>query len=352
MQKAALIFNPVSGQGNAAIDLELILARLGHYYAIQVYETTPDCDGDVLAQAALKDGATTIWAAGGDGTVSLAAASIAGTGIPFGILSRGTANGLANALGLPTNLEQACAVIRAGHTRGIDLARCTVTTEDGGSHERGMVLLAGIGFEAAVVEQADRTAKDRWGTLAYIWSGFQQLRQIETFTITLELADRRITTPATALTIANAAPATSILAQGPAGVIFDDGLLDVTIVASETRLSAIAASYALLRSALRGEAADQPGIGYLRTPTLTVEADPPQQVVIDGEVVGYTPLSCTCVAQGLIVLCPASVLPTPAENLSGLPEVAIESLTVDESAIESGVEFEAQASDSQPDGAG
>ncbi len=327
MQKAALIFNPVSGQGNAATDLALILAHLSSHYAIQVYETTADRDGDVLAQAAIKEGAATIWAAGGDGTISLVAASMAGTGIPLGILSRGTANGLANALGLPTNLEQACAVIRAGYTRGIDLARCTVTTGAGERREHAMVLLVGIGFEAAVVEQADRTAKDRWGMLAYIWSGFQQLRQIEAFTITLDLADRRITTPATALTIANAAPATSILAQGPAGVIYDDGLLDVTIVASETRLSAITASYSLLRSALLGEAADKPGIGYLRPPAITVEANPPQQVVIDGEVVGYTPLTCTCIPQGLNVLCPASALPTLAENLSGLADVAIESLS-------------------------
>lgn len=326
MQKAALIFNPVSGQGNAAADLALILTRLGDAFAIRVYETTSDCDGDRLAKAALDAGATTIWAAGGDGTVSLAAANLANTGVPFGILSRGTANGLANALGLPTNLHQACEVIRAGHTRAVDLVQCRVTTTTGEPHDCAMVLLAGIGFEAAVVDHADRTAKDRWGILAYIWSGFQQLGHMEPFTVTLELAGRRITTPATALTIANAAPATSILAQGPAGVIYDDGLLDVTIVASDTRLSAIAASYALLRSALRGEAADQPGIGYLRTPAITVEADPPQQVVIDGEVVGYTPLTCTCIPQGLSVFCPASVLPTPTENLSGLADVAIETL--------------------------
>lgn len=327
MQKASLIFNPVSGQGQPEQDLEQLRTHLNPYFDLEILTTTPNTDADVLTEIALERRAEVVIVAGGDGTVSKAAAVLNQTGIPLGIIPRGTANGLANALGLPTNFKQACDVIGKGHVRPVDLAECRLTTATGEQRTVLMVLLAGIGFEATVVENADRAAKDRWGILAYIWSGFQQLRQLDLFTATLELDSRRITTPATALTIANAAPPTSILAQGPAGVVYDDGLLDVTIVASETRLSAIAASYTLLRSALLGEAADQPGIGYVRTPEVTVQTDPPQGVVIDGEIVGYTPLTCTCIPQGLQIFCPTSPLSTLKENLVGLSEATIEPRT-------------------------
>ncbi len=54
---------------------------------------------------------------------------------------------------------------------------------------------------------------------------------------------------ANAITIDNAAPSTSILAQGTAEIIYDDGLLDITIITPQNRLDAIAASFHLLQTA-------------------------------------------------------------------------------------------------------
>jgi diacylglycerol kinase family enzyme len=44
-----------------------------------------------------------------------------------------------------------------------------------------MVLLAGIGFEAEMVEKADRDTKNRFGMLAYIMAGVKQLREFDSF---------------------------------------------------------------------------------------------------------------------------------------------------------------------------
>ena len=79
--------------------------------------------------------------------------------------------------------------------------------------------------------------------LAYILAGLDQLRNYEQFEVEIETEARIITVSAAAITIANAAPASSILAQGSAGVVFDDGLLDLTILAPATILQAIATSY-------------------------------------------------------------------------------------------------------------
>jgi diacylglycerol kinase family enzyme len=187
-----------------------------------------------------------------------------------------------------------------------------------------MVLLAGIGFEAEVVEKADRESKNRLGMMAYIVAGVQQLREFETFEVTIETEEKVVTVTAAAVTIANAAPPTSILAQGPAGIIYDDGLLDLTVVAPQTRAGAVASAYHLLQTALRGDAAERDDIGYLRAQRIKVTTDPPQKVVLDGEVIGTMPIEVECVPGGLTILVPETEEVQYSEKLEGLPELTVE----------------------------
>ena len=56
-------------------------------------------------------------AAGGDGTVSVAAAAAIAAGKPLGIIPTGTLNHFARDAGLPLTLPDAVAILRAGHTR-------------------------------------------------------------------------------------------------------------------------------------------------------------------------------------------------------------------------------------------
>jgi YegS/Rv2252/BmrU family lipid kinase len=325
MRSAYLIFNPVAGQGNAEQDLAMIQSILAPKIDIDIHCTTLDIDADQLAMAAVRQGAEAVIACGGDGTISAATTALMGTGIPLGIISRGTANAFANALDLPIPLEAACQTILAGKTRVIDAATC---------NGRPMVLLAGIGFEAETVELADRTSKNRFGLMAYILAGLDQLQRLEQFECEIETTDKIVHTLASAITIANAAPPTSILAQGSTGVIFDDGLLDVTIIAPANKTGAIAASYELLTSALRGDATARPDIGYLRTRKITITTDPPQKVVIDGEITGVTPVIIECIPGSLTVFASPNEPLQPLERLEGLPNLQVEiKATADDEAI-------------------
>jgi diacylglycerol kinase family enzyme len=137
-------------------------------------------------------------------------------------------------MGIPTNLKEACEVALNGKIHTIDTALC---------NDAPMVLLAGVGLEAAVVERASRNAKDRLGVLAYAIASIQQLREMESFEAMIDTDERVLTVQACAITVANVAPPTSILAQGPAEISAEDGLLDVTIVAPKGMGSALAASY-------------------------------------------------------------------------------------------------------------
>jgi YegS/Rv2252/BmrU family lipid kinase len=315
MQSAYLIFNPVAGQGNAEQDLALIRAILEPTIALEIHQTTAEIDADQLALEAVTQGVEAVIASGGDGTISAIANALMGTSIPLGVISRGTANAFANALDLPTTIEAACETILMGTTRVVDAAKC---------NGMPMILLAGIGFEAETVERADRESKNRLGLLAYILAGIEQLGQMTQFDAEIETEEKIINVTASAITIANAAPPTSILAQGSAGVIFDDGLLDVTIVAPANRTGAIAVSYELLTSALKGDATTRSDIGYLRTKKLTITTDPPQKIVIDGEVLGTTPVTIECIPNSLTVFSPQNEPLQPTERLEGLPNLTID----------------------------
>lgn len=149
--------------------------------------------------------------------------------------------------------------------------------------------------------------------LAYVFSGLVQLRGFESFEAEIETEDKIIrTVTAGAITVANAAPPSSVLAQGPAGIIHDDGLLDVTIVALKNWTGAIAASYHLLNTGLRGDAAKRDDIGYLRAKWVKVTTDPPQKIVLDGEIIGKTPVEIECIPGGLTIFVTQKLAPDPA----------------------------------------
>ncbi|MBD2518941.1 YegS/Rv2252/BmrU family lipid kinase [Nostoc sp. FACHB-973] len=314
-RSACLIFNPVAGQGDPELELAEIRAILEPEIDLDIHLTTEEIGADALAYAAVERGVNAIIASGGDGTLSAAAAAVVGTDIPFGIISRGTANAFATALGIPDTIAAACQTILQGGTRNVDVAYC---------NDLPMVLLVGIGFEAETVELADREAKNRFGMMAYVLAGIQQLRNLKNFDVEIETEDRIIKTSACAVTVANAAPPTSVLAQGPSGLIYDDGLLDLTIVAPTSKAGAIAATFHLFQTASTGNAAERDDIGYLRAKQFKITTEPPQKVVLDGEIIGTTPIEVKCVPAGLKIFVPLIEEVEPTEKLEGLPNLIIE----------------------------
>ena len=236
-----------------------------------------------------------VIAAGGDGTVSAVAGGSIGTGIPLGIIPRGTANAFAATLGIPRlqPIRNACQVILAGHSQAIDAAYCNGFP---------MILLAGIGYEANVVEKADRDLKNRWGSLAYLMSGWKTIDEQQLFEIELESSGKLYQFSAGAITIANAAPSTSVLAQGAGQVLWNDGLLDVTIVTAEDQLEAVTTLLKLFSAAITKTELAEKNVVHGRTQQLKIATNPPQKVVVDGEIIGTTPVEIECIPNSLTVL--------------------------------------------------
>ncbi|MEL6778486.1 MAG: YegS/Rv2252/BmrU family lipid kinase [Cyanobacteria bacterium J06597_16] len=313
-QNIYLIFNPVSGQGNAALELSLIREIFEPHTKLTVIETTPDCSAEALAKQAIAQGADCIIASGGDGTVSTVAGALVNQDISLGIIPRGTANAIAVSFDISNNITDACETILTGIPRKIDTATCNGKT---------LLLLAGIGLEADVIEQANRQLKNKIGTAAYILSAFQQVQELTQFEATLEMPDKIITVEASGITIANTAPATSVLAQGTSEVVPYDGLLDVTIFSPEGTGGAIAASYNLFQSALNKRSSKREDIGYFKCSSITINTTPEQNVVLDGELCGSTPVTINCIPQGLTLITPKNGNFDPPEKLDGLPGLKI-----------------------------
>ncbi|MCI2961722.1 dual specificity protein phosphatase family protein [Shewanella sp. N2AIL] len=221
---AWIIANPVSGGGKWQQYGEQIQDELKAYFDLTLKLTTENITANTFAKKARNSGADIIIACGGDGTVTEVASEIVNTDIALGIIPLGTTNALSHALfGLGSKLipvSQALDNIIQGHYQAIDTARC---------NEQLVLLLVGIGFEQQMIESANRERKNALGQFAYLDGLWRAVNADVTLTIQLSLDDAEPTTLTThSLIVANAAPFTSVLAQGDGEPNMTDGLLDIT----------------------------------------------------------------------------------------------------------------------------
>jgi YegS/Rv2252/BmrU family lipid kinase len=109
-----------------------------------------------------------VW--GGDGivqrSIDVLASEKKGRKIPLAIMPAGTGNLLAGNLGIPVDLEKAVELAFSGPRRRIDLGKLN------GEH---FAVMAGVGFDGAMIRDADRSMKDRLGKLAYVWTGLRHV---------------------------------------------------------------------------------------------------------------------------------------------------------------------------------
>jgi YegS/Rv2252/BmrU family lipid kinase len=118
-------------------------------------------------ERALKNGAELVIVWGGDGMVQRCVDVLAGTKATVGIIPAGTANLLATNLGIPKDLKVAVAIALGSHHRKLDVGRI---------NGEGFAVMAGAGFDARMIGAADGPLKDRFGRLAYVWTGAKSVR--------------------------------------------------------------------------------------------------------------------------------------------------------------------------------
>ena len=119
---------------------------------------------------AIKKGVDLLIVWGGDGMVQRAVDTLAqekgGSKIPLAIMPAGTGNLLATNLGIPVDLPEAVKLAFHGDHKRVDLGKLN------GEY---FGVMAGVGFDGAMIRDADRKMKDRLGKLAYVWTGLRNI---------------------------------------------------------------------------------------------------------------------------------------------------------------------------------
>ena len=172
-RQLAVVLNPIKVDDVAVFKamLERTAAELG-WSRPSWHETTVEDPGRAMAEQAAIDGADLVIVCGGDGTVRTVCGELAGTGISVGVLPAGTGNLLARNLDIPLFLQAAIDVAFNGQDRAIDLVKIR---GDGIPDDSHFMVMAGMGFDAAIMEGASEEIKAKVGWLAYVVSGLKNL---------------------------------------------------------------------------------------------------------------------------------------------------------------------------------
>ena len=181
-------------------------------------------------------GAEVVVAAGGDGTVRAVATTLQGTGVPMGLLPVGTGNLLARNLDIPvTDLARSLEIALEGRDRAIDVAWLRVTDAPAGDDaaevgsEHIFLVIAGIGFDAAMIADTDTTLKAKVGWIAYFLGGIRHLhgRRLEARVLLDDT--RRSSMKLRTLLIGNCGRLPGGITLLPDALV-DDGILDVAAI--------------------------------------------------------------------------------------------------------------------------
>jgi diacylglycerol kinase (ATP) len=172
-RQPVLIYNPYAGKirRNRERILQRTIAALGRAgMTPRVLPTDAAGHATELARTAITEGADLVLALGGDGTLNEAANGMAHSGVPLGVLPAGTANVLANELGLGSRPDGAAEKLAKCEPRSVAMGR--MTTADGVS--RYFLCMAGAGLDAKIVREVSSGLKDRTGKVAYWAAGLAQ----------------------------------------------------------------------------------------------------------------------------------------------------------------------------------
>ena len=140
---------------------------MSHAQWFVLYASRSAEDATELAAKLAADGEPVVVAAGGDGTLNAVVQGLAGSHTALGVLPAGTMNVFARELGLPFNsLKKSLQVLEEGFIKEVDLFE---------ANGHAFVQMAGIGFDAQVIEETPLEQKKIFGPMAYVMAAMKVL---------------------------------------------------------------------------------------------------------------------------------------------------------------------------------
>lgn len=290
--RVLILFNPTAGQAKNLISkLESVVDRWREQsWQVDLRPTRRAGDATHLAREAAAQGYAVVVAAGGDGTVNEVVNGLVGTQTALAVLPIGTVNIWAREMGLPMDLQRSAIAFLQARLEHIDLGQVG---------ERYFLLMAGVGFDAAVTAKIRPSEKKRFGAIAYVMQALQLAQEFKGIRADIHIDGKQIRGRILMVVIGNSQLYGGVV-KLTAHAILNDGLLDVCVIKGGNMWMA---PLRLLSIFLRHYDRD-PQVNYYRARQVQISGRKVLPVQVDGDYLGVTPMNFQVVPKSLWVLVP------------------------------------------------
>ncbi len=285
--------NPISGTGNRASLLLDLIHHLKQKGIRPRLFSNRDRMQDILNQQTIEDQPLCVVAAGGDGTVQDVINRYPDQKIA--ILPLGTENLLARYLGIQKSGQFVAEMISQGTTREIDLCQLD---------NRKFILMASIGFDAAVAMELARSRKGNISHLSYlkpIWKMLWSFPFEELQIITTDDEGEHETTAYHAIVVN--IPAYGLNLNFAPAANDHDGLFDVILL----RKKGIWTMIKYVCRVIRGTHLHSADVQKLQTPRIRIQSAQPVPIQTDGDATGFTPADIQIIPAAARFIIPCSM---------------------------------------------
>jgi YegS/Rv2252/BmrU family lipid kinase len=291
--KIKLIINPKAGNSRGRVTLPLLskIKRRFQENGISVDLFFTKKKGDALREAKKSSDYDAIVVGGGDGTINEVVNGIVGSSItPLGIIPLGTVNLLAKEVGIPDDPIHACDVIIRGKMRRIDIGKA-------GTHY--FTLMAGIGFDAEVIENVNPDTKRILGTSSYLFAGIKTLAKYRPSLMSIRI-ENKIEQAGYFVIISNAKMYADEVIRVARDADLTDGLLDVYVFKNGKRHDFLRYAFGILV----GKHTHYGDVKYFKVKRVEIRAKTSALVHTDCEIIGKTPMEFTVLPKALKIIVP------------------------------------------------
>jgi diacylglycerol kinase (ATP) len=266
-KRIAFVINPVAGGKKKENIIQLISENLSDKTAYDIFVWEEKNNFGEIQKQITSGKYQTVVAVGGDGTVNEVAKNLISTGINFGIIPRGSGNGLARTLGIPMDTKKALQLIETGKIKTIDC---------GYINGKPFFCTSGIGFDAHIGKLFAQSKKR--GLSSYFKITTQQLLKYRAKNYTISADANTFTGKAFLITFANAGQYGNDFYIAPEAKV-DDGMIHVAIMKPFSVLSV----WPLLVKIMRKRAHTSRKIMTFTTQSLKIQQTQPDAIHFDGE---------------------------------------------------------------------
>lgn len=292
-RRLAIIHNPLAGQWRRRRYAALLQALRRDGWELREMPTLRRGDAERLAALVTPADGDMVVAAGGDGTINevingLMANQVGGRDLPLALLPLGTANVLAGEIGLSTDVRSITRCLLAGEARRIALGR---------ANDRYFVIMAGVGFDAHVVERVDPALKHGLGKVAYVAETLRQFAHYRFPSFRVRVDGKSF--EAASAVVANGRYYGGRLLMAP-GANVEEATLQVVLFHHKDRLHAIKYALALLLGLLPR----LPDVTRLDAQQVRIEGPAGEPVQGDGDIIASLPADFTVTPRAINLLFP------------------------------------------------